>query len=275
MPRRVPRRETYSGELKPLVPRKLQPIVKFLHPPNGGPRPKEVPTRKPKGKWVPKWKMPKKKIPSFQMYKPSYWELGLQPKKKNFLKKKKKKHIIQKLRPSLTLGTVVIILAGKHKAKRCVFLKQLEKSGTLLCCGPKRCNKITLIRIPQAYVIATKTKVDLAGVELNTRFKDKKVKITLEKRIEMIKDSWFAEAKQWNKEKKWKNFKKGVFLLKRAERPKNFKVPKILTLGMASREINRAVWYRVKRKDQNHLLRQYLSSKFRLRPKDRPHDMIF
>lgn len=102
--------------------------------------------------------------------------------------KESKKPKITKLRRQYTPGTILIILAGRFKGRRVVFLKQLE-SGLLLVTGPYQVNGVPLRRVNQSYCIATSTKVSLDGVDASA-----------------INDQYFSKSKKELKKVEGKTF---------------------------------------------------------------------
>jgi large subunit ribosomal protein L6e len=158
-------------------------------------------------------------------------------------KKTRKTAKPQKLRASLVPGTVLILLAGRFRGKRVVYLKNLE-DNTLLVSGPFKVNGVPLRRVNARYVIATSTSVDISSLDLSK-----------------FNVSYFAREKT-NAKKSEKDFfgegapKKEI----RAERIEDQKI------------VDKALISEIKK---TPLLKQYLASSFSLKTGDKPHLMKF
>jgi len=159
--------------------------------------------------------------------------------------RRNKKHRPQELRSSITPGTVLILLVGRHKGRRVVFLKQLG-SGLLLVTGPFKVNGVPLKRVAQSYVIATSKKIDISGVKIDDKFTDAYFK-TEKKKAKKTETEFFAKETQ----------EKHQPLAQRVEDQK---------------AVDGALLPIIKK---DPILVKYLSVKFGIGNKDRPHEMKF
>merc|ERR1711876_62605 len=151
------------------------------------------------------------------------------------------------VRSSLSAGTVAILLAGVHKGKRVIVLKQLE-TGLLLVTGPMKCNGCPLRRVNQIYLLATSTKVDVSGVKIPDN----------------VNDEYFRRAP-----KKANNKEGDIFESKKEEyKPSEQRKADQQT-------VDKQVLEAVKKHPDGKMLRSYLRHTFGLDKGQFPHEMSF
>ena len=150
-----------------------------------------------------------------------------------------------KLKHGVQPGQVLVILAGRFRGKRVVFLKQLD-SGLLLVTGPHKVNGVPLKRVNQAYTIATSTNVAVDA-----------------KAFEKINDGLFAKSKadKASSEKKFFSADQAPAKKVVSEERKS-----------AQKSVDTAISAALKK---DAMLRKYLASRFTLTHSSRPHALKF
>ena len=151
----------------------------------------------------------------------------------------KKSHISAELTP----GQVVIILSGRFRGRRVVFLKKLE-SGLLLVTGPYKYNGVPLKRVNAAYVLPTNTKINVDG-----------------KVAESINDKFFSRV--IIKREKEEDF----FVEEKAKKERITDERK-----KAQNDVDTVVKKAV---DDVPMMKEYLRNRFALKDGDKPHLMKF
>lgn len=154
----------------------------------------------------------------------------------------------RRFRASLQPGAVVILLAGLHKGKRAVLLKNLS-SGLLLVNGPFTLNGVNLRRIHPNYVIATSARVDLSEFQLPAHINDRYFKRVKPKKVKKSDGEIFAAKKVYYKP---------------SEQRKS-----------DQKTLDKALLAAIKKHSSPSLMRKYLCAMFSLRSSQYPHRMKF
>ena len=151
----------------------------------------------------------------------------------------KKTHISTELVP----GQVVIILSGRFRGRRVVFLKKLE-TGLLLVTGPYKYNGVPLKRVNAAYVLPTNTKLTI----------DAKI-------ADEIKDDFFKRIEIERKEEK-------DFFADEKTKKERITEERRNAQNKIDTEVKKAV-------DEVPMMKEYLRNRFALKNGDKPHLMKF
>ena len=151
----------------------------------------------------------------------------------------KKTHISTELVP----GQVLILLSGRFRGRRVVFLKKLE-SGLLLVTGPYKYNGVPLKRVNAAYVLPTNTKLKV----------DDKVAQYLDDKLFLRRDIKRESEKDFLVDEKTKK-ERLTDDRKKAQEDVDTKVKKAV--------------------DEVPMMKEYLRNRFALKNGDKPHLMKF
>ena len=163
--------------------------------------------------------------------------------KKHFTRKckePKKSHISAELKP----GQVVILLSGRFRGRRVVYLKKLEDSNLLLVTGPYKYNGVPLKRVNAAYVLPTNTVLKVDAKVADKVNDDFFKKVDIERKSE--KDFFVEDS-----------VKKGRVTEERKKAQND-----------VDTEVKKAV-------DGVPMMKEYLRNRFALKSGDKPHLMKF
>ena len=162
---------------------------------------------------------------------------------KSHFKRKCKAPKASHISAPLTPGQVVIILSGRFRGRRVVFLKKLE-SNLLLVTGPYKYNGVPLKRVNAAYVLPTNTKLNI-NEDVSKNVTDKlfgRVAIERKKEEDFFEDNEKKKGRITEDKKKLQN------------------------------EVDTVVKKAV---DEVPMMKEYLRNRFALKNGDKPHLMKF
>ena len=151
----------------------------------------------------------------------------------------KKSHISPEFKP----GQIVILLSGRFRGRRVVFLKKLE-NNLLLVTGPYKYNGVPLKRVNAAYVLPTNTKI-----EINDKVADK------------IDDKYFFKVQI-------KREKEEDFFVDEKTKKERVTAERKNAQNEVDTQVKAAV-------DKVPMMKEYLRNRFALKSGDKPHLMKF
>ncbi|KEG04960.1 60S ribosomal protein L6-2, putative [Plasmodium vinckei vinckei] len=181
----------------------------------------------------------------------------------------KKKFVVQrKMRKSIEVGKVAIILTGKHMGKRCIIAKVL-KSGLLAVVGPYEVNGVPLKRVDPRYLIVTST--NIFDFDNLSQIKEKFIQSA-----EKIHDEIFRKSMDIKKRQKklLKNKDEALFMNDVIQKIKEIRDsdPKMKRIKLLQKEIGDILKPEL---SKDKMFRSYIKSKFTLRNNMAFHNMKF